>query len=206
MCAGFKTVMQGLLSEDLETKIASVYQVQAHQSDLSPLRELLLRDGDLTKWVRTEWKLKPSTLNLYSPHAPLCMDWSRVVFCSGDGSRRQVGGWWCKDESTHWQVARLFLCCGLLPAGRAPSTVRRLGYSSGIRHVNCLDMVLTWVFNFSLLDTIKHHWDCMIINPVSASVIVSFWPAYDILPWEKQRKTFETSCTAKDYSTHMAID
>ena len=42
-----------LPSEDLETKIASVYQVQAHQSDLSPLRELLLHDSDLTKWVRT---------------------------------------------------------------------------------------------------------------------------------------------------------
>ena len=44
----------GLPSEELETKIADVYQVQAHQSDLSPLRDLLLSDSDLTKWVRTE--------------------------------------------------------------------------------------------------------------------------------------------------------
>ena len=43
----------GHASEDLETS-ASVYQVEAHQSDLSPLRELLLHDSDLTKWVRTE--------------------------------------------------------------------------------------------------------------------------------------------------------
>ena len=44
----------GLLNEDLKSKIASVYQVEAHQSDLNPLRELLLHDVDLTKWVRTE--------------------------------------------------------------------------------------------------------------------------------------------------------
>ena len=53
------------VNEDLETMIVNVNQVEAHQSDLSPLKKLLLREVELTKWVRIDCEsFRPVTCSL----------------------------------------------------------------------------------------------------------------------------------------------
>ena len=165
------------------------------------------------------WELSERLTFLHS-----ATSWAEIMLChalffgSGDGPRRhQVGGWWCEDESVQWQMARLFLCCGLLPVGVPPSTVTRLGLL-GIRHVNLIALPSYGFQYIAQLARHKKFWDC--INPVFVNVCVVVSSVIMCVCWsvniavpglsgtvpdiseKKHRKTFKTS-TAKDYNTHI---